>query len=182
MPGGPIVVFVKSALQSFSADESVLFDNFYLPVVTPLFPVETLADLDKKVREGQTLEQPVGIIAAKTPVMCRVSNAHHLRLARHESPGHLAKMDQRPVVAEGRRVITADGREIVIENWRETDALQRWQEGSLLEIETPYPRRWRAEFAHWNPGHGQRFRAVEGTEARVSDCRARDWRTESAAF
>ena len=47
VPGGPILVFDKSALQSFSADESVLFDNFYPPVVTPLFFVETLAELDK---------------------------------------------------------------------------------------------------------------------------------------
>jgi hypothetical protein len=82
VPGGPIVIFDKSALQSFSVDESVLFDNFYLPVVTPLFFVETLADLDKKVREGQTPEQAVGIIAAKTPVMSGVPNATNGQRAR----------------------------------------------------------------------------------------------------
>ncbi len=169
MPGGPIIVFDKSALQSLSVDESVLFDNFYLPVVTPLFFVETLADLDKKVREGQTPEQAVGIIAAKTPVMSGVPNVHHLRLVQHELLGHRVKLDRRPVVGEGRRVINAEGRGILIENLPEMDAFQRWQDGSFLEIERQYAQQWRAEFAHWDPGHGPQFRAVVGTESRVRD-------------
>jgi len=167
MPGGPTLVFDKSALQSFSVDESVLFDNFYLPVITPLFFVETLADLEKKVRQGQTPEQAVGVIAAKTPVMSGVPNVHHLRLVQHELLGHLLKLDGRPIVGEGRRVITADGRGIIIENLPEMDAFQRWQDGSFLEIERQYARQWRAEFAHWNPERGAQFRAIIGTKARV---------------
>jgi hypothetical protein len=167
VPGGPIVVFDKSTLQSFSVDESVLFDTFYLSVVTPLFFIETLADLEKKVREGQTPEQAVGIIAAKTPVMSGVPNVHHLQLVRHELLGHVVQSNQRPVIAEGRRVTTGDRRGIMIEKLPEMDAFQRWQEGSFLEIERQYARQWRAELAHWDPSRGKQFRAVAGTEVRV---------------
>ena len=45
---GPIALFDKSFLQSLSLDESVWFDHFFLPVVSPLFFVETLADLTKQ--------------------------------------------------------------------------------------------------------------------------------------
>lgn len=43
----PIALFDKSFLQSLSVDKSVWFDHFFLPVVCPLFFVETLADLTK---------------------------------------------------------------------------------------------------------------------------------------
>ena len=66
---GPITLFDKSFLQALSTDEAVWFDNFFYPVIAPLFYIETLADLWKKPREGKTAEQEVGIIAAKTPQM-----------------------------------------------------------------------------------------------------------------
>ena len=138
MPGGPIAVFDNSALQSLSVDESVFFDNFYLPVVTPLFFVETLADLEKSVRKGHSAEEVVGIIAAKTPVMNGAPNVHHLRLVQHELLGDVIKMDHRPVVGEARRVITGDQRGIVVEQLPEMEAFQRWQEGSFLDLERLY--------------------------------------------
>jgi hypothetical protein len=47
----------KSFLQSLSVDESVWFDHFFIPNICPLFYVETLADLEKSVREGRTPER-----------------------------------------------------------------------------------------------------------------------------
>lgn len=44
---GPILIFDKSTLQSLNVDESVWLDAFYLPNITPLFFIETLADLEK---------------------------------------------------------------------------------------------------------------------------------------
>jgi hypothetical protein len=167
--GGPIVVFDKSALQSFSLDEAVLFDNFYLPVITPLFFMETLADLEKKVREGQTPEQAVGIIAAKTPIMSGIPNVHHLRLVQYELLGHDVELCRRPLVGQGRQVTTGDRRGIMIKELPEMDAFQRWQDGSFLDIERQYARRWRTELARWDPGRGNAFRAVVGAEARVRD-------------
>lgn len=40
---GPIALFDKSFLQSLSIDESVWLGHFFMPVVCPLFYVETLA-------------------------------------------------------------------------------------------------------------------------------------------
>ena len=44
---GPIILFDKSALQALSVDESVWFDQFFIPVICPIFFVETLADLER---------------------------------------------------------------------------------------------------------------------------------------
>ncbi len=54
---GPILIFDKSTLQSLSVDESVWLDAFYLSNITPLFFVETLADLEKEVATGRTPEK-----------------------------------------------------------------------------------------------------------------------------
>jgi hypothetical protein len=42
------------------------FDHLFLPVICPLFYIETLADLEKAVRHGRTPEEEVGIIAEKS--------------------------------------------------------------------------------------------------------------------
>lgn len=62
---GPTVLFDKSFLQSLSIDESVLFDHFFIPIVCPMFYVETLADLKKtcvqvdhpRMRSGSSLRR-----------------------------------------------------------------------------------------------------------------------------
>ena len=64
---GPITIFDKSALQALSIDETVWLEAYFLSNVTPLFPVETLADLEKAVAEGRTSEEVVASLAAKTP-------------------------------------------------------------------------------------------------------------------
>ena len=50
---GPITIFDKSALQALSMDEAVWFDAFFLANVVPVFYVETLADLEKEIGDGQ---------------------------------------------------------------------------------------------------------------------------------
>jgi hypothetical protein len=61
---GPITLFDKSFLQSLSLDEAVFFDHYFLSNICPLLFIETLADLDKGVREGRTPEEEVSIISA----------------------------------------------------------------------------------------------------------------------
>ena len=73
---GPITIFDKSFLQSLNIDESVWFDNFYLVNISPLFYMETLADLAKEMSRGRTPEQIVGEIASKTPEMGGSPNVH----------------------------------------------------------------------------------------------------------
>ena len=62
-----IALFDKSFLQSLNPDQAVLFDHFFMAVVCPLFHVETLADLEKAVKQGRTPEDEVGYIANKIP-------------------------------------------------------------------------------------------------------------------
>jgi hypothetical protein len=77
---GPIILFDKSALQALSIDESVWFDQFFLPVICPIFFVETLADLEKSIRTGRTPEEEVGLIAVRTPQMSGQPNVNHIDL------------------------------------------------------------------------------------------------------
>jgi hypothetical protein len=77
---GPTTLFDKSFLQSLSVDESVFFDFYFIPAISPLFYVETLADLEKMVREGRTPEQEVGIIAQKTPELSGTPMPHHAEM------------------------------------------------------------------------------------------------------
>ena len=65
---GPITLFDKSFLQSLSLDEAVWFDAFFMPVICPIFYVETLANL-AKVQTNRTADTEVRIIAEKTPVL-----------------------------------------------------------------------------------------------------------------
>src|SRR6266404_351017 len=67
MPAGLHLIFDKSAIQSFSVDETNWLDHFYTTVITPLFYAEVLADLEKQVSTGKTPEQVVGALAHKTP-------------------------------------------------------------------------------------------------------------------
>lgn len=78
---GPNALFDKSFLQCLSLDESVWFDHYFYGLVCPLFYVETLADLEKAVREGRTPEAEVGIIADKFPEMYAVPSVHHTNAA-----------------------------------------------------------------------------------------------------
>ena len=74
---GPIALFDKSFLQSLNVDESVWFDQFFIANISPLFYMETLADLDKEMTRGRTAEQVVGDIATKTPELSGAPNVHH---------------------------------------------------------------------------------------------------------
>ena len=132
---GPITLFDKSFLQSLSVDESVWFDHFLLANVCPLFYVETLADLDKKVREGRTPEEEVGIVADKFPEMHGMPCAYHRILCIGELTGHAVPMTGQVPLAGGRRVESQGRKAAVFEPSPETDVFQRWQRREFLEIE-----------------------------------------------
>jgi hypothetical protein len=63
---GPIALFDKSFLQSIGVDESVWFDHFFMPMVCPIFYVETLGNLAKETT-GRSPEAIVRDIANKFP-------------------------------------------------------------------------------------------------------------------
>jgi hypothetical protein len=140
---GPIALFDKSFLQSLSVDESLWFDHFSIPNICPLFYVETLADLEKSVREGRTQEQEVGIIAEKTPVMHGAPCAHHLHLCIGDLLGHRVPMTGQIPMASGRLVRSGAETGVVFDEPPEAQAFSRWQHGQFLEVERRFARVWR---------------------------------------
>lgn len=140
---GPLIVFDKSALQSFSMDESVWFDAFFMGNMTPLFYVEVLADLEKSVKAGKTPEEVVGMLAHKTPSHA-VPNIHHQTLVLGELAGNPVGMSGRPLVAGGTPKRTPDGNITVhFENFPEAAALNRWHNYEFTEIERGAAKKWR---------------------------------------
>src|ERR1035438_4245535 len=132
---GPIALFDKSFLQSLSLDEAVFFDRFFLSVICPLFYVETLADLEKHVREGRTPEQEVGIIADKVPEMSGYPCAYHIDLGAATLFGANIPLNGRIPTAGGRPV-KVDGKSgFVHEESAAAQAFRRWQEREFLRSE-----------------------------------------------
>lgn len=144
---GPNILFDKSFLQSLSLDESVLFDHFFHALICPMFFVETLADLEKAVRQGRTPEQEVGIIADKVPEMSSFPNVHHTSLGIANLMGQDVTMDGRVVVAGGRPVKVEGQRGVVYDQSPEAEAFSRWQKRDFLHIERHIARTWRQVLA-----------------------------------
>lgn len=144
---GPITLFDKSFLQSLSLNEAIWFDNFFLSVVSPLFYVETLADLDKAAREGRTPEQEVGLIADKFPEMHGTPSAYHVPICVSNLMGQSIPMEGRIMVPEARAVKHGDRTGILIDQSRELKAFERWQQRQFLEVERLFASEWRRQIA-----------------------------------
>ncbi len=140
---GPLTLFDKSFLQSLSLDEAVFFDHFFYSNICPIFFVETLADLDKMVREGRTPEQEVGIIADKTPEMHGNVNAFHGEICAGDLLGYRIPMRGQIMLPRGRPVRYGKQSGVVFEEAPEIRALRRWQEGRFMEVEHSFARLWR---------------------------------------
>jgi hypothetical protein len=77
---GPITLYDKSFIECLSPNEAVWFDHFFYPNTSPLFFIETLADLKKEYSDGRKPEDQVRSIANKSP---EISGAGFNREAQH---------------------------------------------------------------------------------------------------
>jgi hypothetical protein len=145
---GPITIFDKSFLQSLSLDEAVLFDNFFLTNIVPIFFAETLADLHKKPKTGRSPEQEVALLAEKTPQMDAQPNAYHGRLCLTKLMGSKVPMDGRIILAQGTPVQSGHKTGVVFEEAPEARAFSRWQEGQFLDAERETAKNWRGMLAN----------------------------------
>ena len=148
---GPSILFDKSFLQSLSLDEAVFFDHFFYSNICPSLFVETLADLDKVVREGRTPEEEVSIIADKTPEMHGNVNAFYGELCIGDLLGHPTTMSGQMVIPGGRPVRHRGQSGIVFEEPPEVKVLRRWQEHKFAEIERDFARVWRRMLSSVDP-------------------------------
>jgi hypothetical protein len=150
---GPVALFDKSFLQSLTVDESVWFDQFFMPVICPIFFVETLADLTKQPRPSSTRapEDEVRILADKSPVMSASPCVHHMHLVISNLLGHPAPNLGQVPLAGGRPVRTKDGKPgVVFENSPEAESFSRWQRSEFFEVERDTASSWRAMLASLN--------------------------------
>ena len=148
MAQGPILIFDKSTLQALNPDEAQWLDNFFMSNITPLFYIETLADLEKEVRKGKTPEQVVGEIAYKSPDMQAHPNLHHLTLVWGELTGKGAiRMVGFPIEGGGQFVTLEGATGVIYRQSPEAEAFHRWQQGDFLELERGMAKKWRRELA-----------------------------------
>ncbi len=146
MAQGPILIFDKSTLQALNPDQAHWMDNFFMSNITPLFYIETLADLEKEVRAGKTSEQVVGEIAYKSPDMQAYPNVHHLTLIWGELMGKgKIEMIGFPILGGGQPVTLGGATGIIYKQSPEEEAFNRWQNGEFLELERGMAKRWRRE-------------------------------------
>ena len=141
-----VTLFDKSFLQSLSLDEAVMFDNFFIGNVCPMFYVETLADLNKDVRKRKrTPEDEVRILAAKFPEMHGAPNAYHRNICTGELLGERVPITGQLVMAHG-AVVRADGQTGV--NFgasAEAQAFSRWQDEEFWTVERDFAAMWRQD-------------------------------------
>ena len=150
---GPIIIFDKSVLQSLNPDEAMWLDNFFISNITPLFFIETLADLEKKVRLGRTPEQVVGNLAYKTPDMSSKPNAHHSTLLEGELFGFATTLDMKNgrIHASGGKTVTLEGKTgVIFQPSAEEEALARWQNKEFMDLERLRAKAWRLELSNIN--------------------------------
>jgi hypothetical protein len=141
---GPTILFDKSFLQSLTLDEAVIFDHFFIAVICPMFYVETLADLEKKVRPERTPEDEVRIIAQKTPEMQGAPCAYHINLCGPNLLGQQVPMTGQIPIIGGKAVKVGDQGGVVFEERPELEALRRWQAEEFFEVERRFAKAWRA--------------------------------------
>lgn len=149
---GPIIIFDKSFLESLNPDEAMWLDNFFLSNITPLFFVETLADLEKQIRAGRTAEEVVGSLAYKTPDASSKCNAHHSTLLAGElsGAGQIEMTYGRPILPGG-QMIELDGKMgIIFRQSPEEEAFHRWQCGEFLDLERSLAKMWRRSLSNLN--------------------------------
>ena len=147
---GPILIFDKSTLESLNPNEAMWLDTFFSSNITPLFFIETLADLEKEIKKRRLPEDVVGSLAYKTPDMSSRPNVHHTTLLAGElsGAGKFKMGDGRPIVSGGQIKELGGKTGIVFERAPEEEAFQRWQKREFLDIERLNAKAWRRALSH----------------------------------
>jgi hypothetical protein len=147
---GPILIFDKSALQALRLREAVLLNTLFLTNITPLFYVESLADLEKQDDPtGRPPEEVVADLAAKTPVMHNQANVFHRTLLIDELvTGRRVDMSRRANLSGGRAKRAPDGTlGVLLKDAPEAAMLARWRARTFSTSERRQAQVWRAALA-----------------------------------
>lgn len=137
---GPIALFDKSFLQSISTDESVWFDQFFMPIVCPVFYIETLGNLAKKATERGPPEVIVQDIAEKFPEWGGSPCCFHADLVMNDLVGNRVELRHQIPRPGGRPVKSG----VLLDPTPEEEAFNRWHKGEFHEVERLAAAVWRA--------------------------------------
>lgn len=141
---GPITLYDKSFLQSLSVNEALWFDHFFFSNTSPLFFIETLADLKKEYADGRNPEDEVRKIADKTPELSGGINWFHFNIYIQSLLGAKISLDLGQICAPpGKDVIVNGKTSTIFTQPPEFEALQRWQKGEFQFIEREIAAAWR---------------------------------------
>ena len=113
-----------------------------MPVICPIFYVETLADLSKEPK-NRTAESEVRVISQKTPELSGGPCGFHHELAAHNLLGGCVPMDGRIPRPEGRFVEGGGRTGVVYDEGPEMKAYGRWQEERFSDVERQFAAGWR---------------------------------------
>ncbi len=136
---GPIALFDKSFLQSISTDESVWFDHFFMPVICPIFYVETLGNLAKEPTKRGPPEVIVRDIANKFPEWGGSPCGFHNDLVINDLLGNHIELRYQIPRPGGRPVKSGT----VFDQTPEEEAFHRWHKGEFYEVERLVAAGWR---------------------------------------
>jgi hypothetical protein len=146
---GPTIIFDKSLLQSLSEDESIWLDAFYHSIITPLFYIETLADLNKSTK-SKTAEEIVTIISNKVPEMGSSPITHHRELVIGNLLGNKFDKTRRPILSGGKIYTINNKIGVVYDEHPEIIIFQRWQKREFYQIEKEIASLWRKSLAEFD--------------------------------
>lgn len=142
----PTALFDKSFLQSINTDESVWFDHYFMPVICPLFYVETLADL-KKENSRRPPEVEVMLIAERFPELSSTPSVHHESLCLSNLRGKRIPMDGRVLRPEG-KLVKSNGKIVTtFAEALEEKAFHRWANREFSELEHDIASAWRTQLS-----------------------------------
>lgn len=141
---GPVTLFDKSFIQSLSIDESVWFNQFFLCNVCPMIFIETLADLEKEMKNNKSAEDVVGTMAYKFPNN-GMPNVFHNQICLGNLLGNHVNMRGQILLGGGYMAKNGNKKGAVFEQSLEEQALKRWEDRDFRKVEQLYAKNWRNE-------------------------------------
>lgn len=141
------IIFDKSAFESLNIAEIFFLHQYYFPIVSHILIIEILADL-KKEDDGRDKQERVQQLSHKILQLNPKYTLHYRELIERELRGEYIEMSRRPVVGQGRNVISENGQKgVVIKQQVEEEILQRWQDRQFDEAEKLSAVQWRQSIA-----------------------------------
>lgn len=149
---GPATLFDKSFIEMLSVDQAAMFDLMFSTVISPIFYVEVLADLEKDDPKTRTREKVVADVAKKTPVIHSYPNVSHQTLCLNELLGFPVEQRGFPAIHGGKPVMHKGKLALVKEQSDESKAFDRWQAERFHDVEREFAKDWRAGLKDFDNG------------------------------